>query len=360
MNADEGKTRVVQAANLAALVAADHDWDVFAQLRSIKELATKDNRPFLVLELADVHAVVEAKVWDNTPDALAAAKQAPLRGPVKVRGRVKEWQGRCQLVVERLKAVDPAEAPAGFLLDQLVDPALAPVEDLCCKTLVFDIETVPAVERRELPSTVAEALSSYATRKEMEPDAVMGMSPFFGRVVSLAIGDGDAEADEVTVLAVPPAGTTIADCPRWLRPMSEADLLRAFWALCSRAETVVSFNGRGFDVPFLVTRSLIHGIPARVDLMSQRFSLRPHLDLWELVSQRDRGPSKLDVVCWALGIESPKEVMDGSMVAPAYARGEIVKIAQYNAHDVRATSAVYRKVRDLILRYRADWQPSRK
>jgi predicted PolB exonuclease-like 3'-5' exonuclease len=178
--------------------------------------------------------------------------------------------------------------------------------------------------------------------------------------VSLAIGDGDAEADEVTVLAVPPAGTTIADCPRWLRPMSEADLLRAFWALCSRAETVVSFNGRGFDVPFLVTRSLIHGIPARVDLMSQRFSLRPHLDLWELVSQRDRGPSKLDVVCWALGIESPKEVMDGSMVAPAYARGEIVKIAQYNAHDVRATSAVYRKVRDLILRYRADWQPSRK
>jgi DNA polymerase III alpha subunit len=130
VNADEGKTRVVQAANLAALVAADHDWDVFAQLRSIKELATKDNRPFLVLELADVHAVVEAKVWDNTPDALAAAKQAPLRGPVKVRGRVKEWQGRCQLVVERLKAVDPAEAPAGFLLDQLVDPALAPVEDL--------------------------------------------------------------------------------------------------------------------------------------------------------------------------------------------------------------------------------------
>ena len=52
--------------------------------------------------------------------------------------------------------------------------------------------------------------------------------------------------------------------------------------------------------------------------------------------------------------------MDGSMVAPAYARGEIVKIAEYNAHDVRATSAVYRKCRDLILRYRADWSPSRK
>jgi len=37
----------------------------------------------------------------------------------------------------------------------------------------------------------------------MEPDAVMRLSPFFGRVMSLAIGDGDAEPgdDEVTVLA---------------------------------------------------------------------------------------------------------------------------------------------------------------
>jgi predicted PolB exonuclease-like 3'-5' exonuclease len=360
VNGDEQKIRIVQAENLAALVPAEHEWDVFAQLRSLKELATKDSRPFLVLELADVHAVVEAKIWDNAPEALAAAKAAPLRGPVKVRGRVREWQGRPQLVIDRLKAVEPGETPPGFSLDQLIDPALAAVEDLCSKTLVFDIETVPAFERRDLPASVAAALADNATLKQMEPDAVMGMSPFFGKVVSLAIGDGDAEVDDVTVLAVPPDGVTIDPCPKWLRPMSEPELLRAFWALCSRAETIVSFNGRGFDVPFLVTRSLIHGIPARVDLLSQRFSLRPHLDLFELVSQKGRGPSKLDVVCWALGIESPKEVMDGSMVAPAYARGEIVKIAEYNAHDVKATSAVYRKCRDLILRYRADWQPSKK
>ncbi len=358
MNNDEQKQRIVQAPHLAALAIADHEWDVFAQLRSWKELQTRDQKPFLVVELADVHAVIEAKVWENSKEAMDATKAAPLRGPVKVRGRVKDWNGRPQLVIERLKAIDPGDAPEGFDPDQLVDPALAPVEDLCCRTLVFDIETVPAFDRRELPPTVAEALSDNATRKEMEPAAVMGMSPFFGKVVSLAIGDGDAEpgTDEVTVLAVPPDGTTIPDCPKWLRPMTEADLLRSFWALASRAECVVSFNGRGFDVPFLVTRSLIHGIPARVDLMSQRFALKPHLDLFELVTQRGRGPSKLDVVCWALGIESPKEVMDGSMVAPAYERGEIVKIAEYNAHDVRATSEVYRRCRDLILRYRADWK----
>jgi len=51
--------------------------------------------------------------------------------------------------------------------------------------------------------------------------------------------------------------------------------------------------------------------------------------------------------------------MSGAEVAPAYARGEILKIAEYNAHDVRATSAVYRRLRDLVLRYRADWSGSR-
>jgi hypothetical protein len=360
VNADEERIRIVPAPNLAALHAAEHAWLVFAQLRSLKELQTKDNRPFLVLELADVHAVVEAKVWDDAAEAMAAARQAPLRGPVKVLGRVREWNGRPQLVVDKLRAIDPGEAPDGFDPDQLVDPALAPVEDLCCRTLVIDIETVPAFDQRELPPTVAAALADNASKKEMEPGAVMGMSPFFGKVVSLALGDGDAEpnVNDVTVLAVPPDGVKLDACPCWLRPMSEPDLLRAFWALASRAETVVTFNGRGFDLPFLITRSVIHGIPARVDLMSQRFALQPHLDLFELLTQRGRGPSKLDVICWALGIESPKEVMDGSMVAPAYARGEIVKIAEYNAHDVRATASIYRRVRDLVLRYRADWAPN--
>ncbi|MFK7743121.1 MAG: ribonuclease H-like domain-containing protein [Planctomycetota bacterium] len=370
MNHDEQKQRIVLANNLASLdPSSDHEWDVYAQLRGIKELETKSGKPYLVLELADVHAVIEGKIWDNAAEAMAAAKAAAPGAFVKLRGKLKTWNGASQLIIERLKVVEEGESPEGFDPDQLIDPALAQVEDLACRTLVFDIETVPALDRRELPSTVAEALSDNAAKKEMDTAAVMGMSPFFGKVVSIAVGDGDAEpgsdADQVTVLAVPPEGFELdqilpdGKCPPWLRLMSEADLLRAFWALASKAECVVSYNGRGFDVPFVVTRSLIHGIPARVDLVSSRWSLKPHLDLFELVSQRGRGPSKLDVVCWALGIESPKGVMDGSMVAPAYERGEIVKIAEYNAHDVRATSAVYRQCRDMILRYRSDWTPNR-
>ena len=364
MNHDENKERYVQAENLAALEVAEHRWIVFAQLRAVKKLATKDGRPFAILELADVGTVLAGKIWNEHEAAIDAAVDAPALAIVKVLGRMDTYKGNKQLIVERLKVVDPTDAPEGFDPGQIEDPALPLVEDLCCRTLVFDIETVPGVDRKDLPESVGEALKGFASRQSSDPDVIeaetkkfMGLSPFFGKVVSIAFGDGDADPadDDVTVLAVPPDGLEVEDCPPWLRLMSEADMLRAFWALCSRAEVVVSFNGRGFDVPFVVTRSLIHGIPARVDLASQRFSLKPHLDLLEILTQRGRGPSKLDVVCWALGIESPKEHMDGSMVAPAYAAGEIVKIADYNRHDVRATSAVYRKVRDMVLRYRADW-----
>lgn len=345
--------RVRRADNLGSLASAEHAWDVYARLISFKELQTKDQKPYLVVELGDRDDVIEAKVWSERPEAMTTIRELPLQTPVKIRGRVRDYQGRPQLIIDQIKPVEPG-SDSSFDPSQLEDPALHLVEDLVCRTLVVDIETVPATERRLLPPTVQEALTNYAGRKDMEPGAVMGMSPFFGKVVSLAVGDGDAETDEIDVLAVPPEGTVLANPPPWLRPMSEVDLLRAFWALAAKAEVVVTFNGRGFDIPFLVTRSVIQGIPARRDLVSDRFALKPHLDLWELLSQRG-GPSKLDVVCWALGIESPKEIMDGSMVAPAYERGEIVRIAEYNAHDVRATRAVFRRVRDLVLRYRSDW-----
>ena len=196
-------------------------------------------------------------------------------------------------------------------------------------------------------------------RQDLDVEAAMGMSPLFGKVVSLAFTDGEAAADEqrVTALVVPPEGRERDAWPDWIRPMSEADLLRAFWALAAHADVVVSFHGFGFDVPFLVARSLVHEVPARVDLLSQRYRARPHLDLYRVLTNGERplGPSGLEPWCWALGIDSPKNDMDGSMVASTYAQGDVERIALYNAADVRATAALYRRVREKVLAFRQDW-----
>jgi hypothetical protein len=335
---------------------------LFGAIRSVRHGVDRNGAGYYDLLVADASAKIAAKIWRDSR-AYAEAVEAQLREGmvVKLGFTVGSFRDTVQLTVSRLRVLGEDDE---WDPDAIWGDGWQLVEGLQRKTLVFDIETVPAIDMAEAPDAVARSIARTAERFGDDPDKVMGLSPYFGKIVSLAFGEGDpgeaADPDDpegVTCLVVPPTGRERDDYPAWMRPMSEPELLRAFWQLAGSAELVVSFNGRGFDVPFLVIRSLVHGIPARVDLLSSPFSLRPHLDLFRLIGhgRGGLGSTSLDIVCWALGIESPKGAMDGSMVAPTYARGDIEKIAEYNAADVRATTAVYRHLRTQLLPFRNDW-----
>ncbi|MCH9686983.1 MAG: ribonuclease H-like domain-containing protein [Deltaproteobacteria bacterium] len=329
---------------------------VFAVVRHVRKAQTRAGKPYLDLKLADRSRTVAAKVWSEASRAMQTAEQLRPGMHVKVLFEPDSFKGALQLNVRGLRPAEEGEA--NYYPEALVDEGFALVEDLLVDTLVFDIETVPAVDLRKVPSTVAQAVTKYADRQDWDEGKVMSLSPYFGKVVSLALGDGEVPPDEqqVTVFVVPEEGADVPDLPPWVRPVTEQQLLQAFWALAGHASVVVTYNGHSFDVPFLVGRSLIHDLPVRVDLQSNRFALRPHLDLYLAMGGRNgRGPASLDVICWALGMPSPKEVMDGSMVSTFYAKGDVGTIAEYNAGDVRATTAVYQRVRDGLLRYRDDW-----
>lgn len=330
---------------------------VYARMQECREGQTRDGRPFINLQLSDTTSTVAGKIWDDAPSALEAARELGRGSAVKVLFETKTYQGSLQLGVTRVRAVGDEDTDYDETL--VFGEGHRLVADILCDTLVFDIETVPDTDLRKAPSTIAQAVAKWAERGESDEAKVMSLSPLFGKVVSLALGEGESplEDQKITTLIVPPPGREDDEFPPNMRPMSEPDLMRAFWALAEHANVVVSYNGRGFDVPYMVTRSLVHGIPARVDLLSRPFDLRPHLDLLQVLTKGNRrlGPSSLDVVCWALGIQSPKGEMDGSMVAPFYAQGDIETIASYNAGDVSATTAVYQHVRDNLLRFRDDW-----
>ncbi|MCC6782437.1 MAG: ribonuclease H-like domain-containing protein [Planctomycetes bacterium] len=326
----------------------------FALLRKVERRRTAQGQDFFDLELADVKATANAKVWGESKRAFEAIATLQTGAAVKVAFRVTRYQGALQLVVLELR--EAREGEPGFDRSRLFGRAPDWLAGRHCRVLVIDIETVPDTGIRDMPPTIVKALTEFSKRKDVDESLVRGLSPFFAKVVSLAFGEGSGDADHaIEVLAVPRGEAEAATLPEWAHAVDEATLLESFWSLAAAAETVVTYNGFGFDVPFLVGRSLVHGIPARVDLLSQRFKLRPHLDLLEILGQRGRGPSNLDVVCWALGIASPKGEMDGSMVAPAYESGRIAEIAVYNREDVRATRAVYRRVQELLLRFRHDW-----
>jgi predicted PolB exonuclease-like 3'-5' exonuclease len=337
---------------------------VFASIRSVRHGIDRNSAGYFDLVLSDASAKLPAKIWGDSK-AYSEATRTPLASGMvaKVMFSVGSYRESVQLTITRVRPVGEDD---DWIPDAIHGAGWELVEGLRCKTLVFDIETVPGVDPHELPEGVGKALVRATDREKGDEGKAMSLSPYFGKVVSLAFGEGDPEPSSgeggeggeggMTAFVVPPPGHAHA-LSSWMRPMSEAELLRSFWHLADAADLIVTFNGRGFDVPFLVTRSLILGVPARVDLLSSPFSLRPHLDLYRLLGHGHGGlgSTSLDVTCWALGIESPKGAMDGSMVAPTYARGDIEAIATYNAADVRATAAVYRHLRQHLLPFRNDW-----
>lgn len=130
----------------------------------------------------------------------------------------------------------------------------------------------------------------------------------------------------------------------------EVELLTAFWDVAKHYDSIVTFNGRGFDVPFIYLRSALLNVPiSRKDWLGYRYQTEPHCDLAEQltfynVSGRDGAARKfnLDFYCKVFGIESPKaHGVTGMDVNHLMAEGKFRDIAEYCLRDVRATVSLY-------------------
>ncbi|NQU83336.1 MAG: ribonuclease H-like domain-containing protein, partial [Parcubacteria group bacterium] len=134
------------------------------------------------------------------------------------------------------------------------------------------------------------------------------------------------------------------------------EMLKKFWELAEKYDQFVSFNGRGFDVPYLVIRSMKHKVKPSKDLMSNRYlsSQRygaKHIDLLDQLSFYGavwKKPS-LHLCCRTLGIESPKtQGVCGDDVAKLFKEKKFLDIARYNVRDIVSTDEVYEYWRDYL------------
>lgn len=227
-------------------------------------------------------------------------------------------------------------------------------------TLVFDIETVglPAEAfdeaQQEYLFRDAGKLPSEAEResKRNEIQNLFGLWPLTARVVCLAMLNADSQRGQVLFLAddfdpeeVPTGGVEFKPC------CEETELLEGFWEVAKRYDSVVTFNGRGFDVPFLYLRSAVLNVPiTRKDWLGYRYAVEPHCDLAEQltfygVSGRDGAARRfnLDFYCKSFGIESPKSHgVSGMDVGKLMSEGRHREIAEYCLRDVKATVELYR------------------
>lgn len=223
-------------------------------------------------------------------------------------------------------------------------------------TLIFDIETVGEDFETFDPAT-QESLTRFIRREpESEHERLLkevkdglGFSPLTGRIVAIGVLDDEKGKGAVYFDANKKVFTEREEGGMKLRPMSEKEMLEHFWRGVAEYETFISFNGRGFDVPFLMVRSAVHGVRPTKDLMSNRYIGNQdydskHIDLMDQLSFYGavRRKGSLHMWCRAFGIASPKvSGVTGADIKHLYDEGRFEDIIRYNTGDLTAMRALY-------------------
>ncbi len=219
--------------------------------------------------------------------------------------------------------------------------------------LVFDIETA-GFDIETLSDSQKEYLLRYA---EKEPDEkirsqkideairYMSLYPFTAKVIAVGLYHTEMEKAVVLYEGDKKDENVISDDEHVVyKPLPEEDILKTFWQYAGKVEKFISFNGRNFDIPFLMLRSAVLKIKPSVNFIGSRFNTSKHIDLLEqftfygLIKKFN-----LDFYCQAFGIESPKSKgVSGMEVKQLYEAGRIKEIAVYCGQDIRATYRLFK------------------
>lgn len=208
--------------------------------------------------------------------------------------------------------------------------------------LIFDIETV-GDEFESLDAKSQELLLASADNEEAKQliREGMGFSPLTGRVVAIALLNPETNKGAVYYQKQNDETEETVDGKLLVPCADEKEILKRFWETAAHYDQFVTFNGHSFDVPFLAIRSAILKIRPTANLMGYRYNDRPHLDVYDKITNYGavRFKRSLHLWCQAFGIESSKDKgIDGNEVARYFKDKKCREIAIYCFDDVLATA----------------------
>lgn len=222
--------------------------------------------------------------------------------------------------------------------------------------LFLDIETVPLVpnfdgltevlqnewakKARYLKSNIVENLEPSMLFEEKA-----GVFSEFAKVVCIVVGSLQQQGDNWILRLKPLAND------------DEKQLLLDFKELVQRFAKhypnlqFCGHNIKEFDVPFLCRRMLINGIqlPDAMNLSGKKPWEITHYDTLEMWKFGDyKHFTSLALLAEILGIPSPKDDMDGSMVGHVYwNEKDLPRIAKYCMQDVLTSAKVFLRLKGI-------------
>jgi DNA polymerase elongation subunit (family B) len=225
------------------------------------------------------------------------------------------------------------------------------------RRIVFDIETC-AYPFETLSESQREYLLRYADkepdpekRQMMIDDAVRYTSlyPYTSKCIVIGIYDVEKEKSYVYYESQKKEEWTSEDKKVQYKGLSEKEMLESFWRVAKRVDQFITFNGRNFDVPFIMMRSAMVGVKVTKNLMGYRYG-DEHIDLLEQFTFYGLTRKfNLDFYCQSFGIESPKSKdISGMEVKNLYEAGRIKDIAVYCSKDIYATHQLFKIWEDYL------------
>jgi 3'-5' exonuclease len=209
------------------------------------------------------------------------------------------------------------------------------------RILFLDIETVPVVYKySELNETTKELWDKkWIFNKEVSGEKQYekaGIFAEFAKVVCIGVGFYNSGKFRIKAF-------TSENEPELLKEFSF--LLEQHFS--SSSHLLCAHNGKEFDYPFLCRRFLINNLPLPKALRIQGkkpWEVR-HLDTMDLWKFGDvKNYSSLNLLAHVLGVPSPKNDMDGSLVSKTYYEEKnLSKIADYCKKDVITLARVYNR-----------------
>ncbi len=231
------------------------------------------------------------------------------------------------------------------------------------RILVFDLEVAAYDFESHYDKETKEYLTKYAKDEDDRQKIIDSLvfTPFTSEIIAIGL----LELDLNTEKAEDCKGAVLSRTDEEMFMKSEyknikyecytdeKSLISRFWEILSRKNfnLFITFNGREFDCPYILLRSLYHGIKPTYNLMSGTdFNIRGyHIDLMKELTFNKHAPTgarrkfSLDFYCKQLGIKSPKsKTIAGDLVGEIYRKKEFKTIADYCIGDVIATAELFK------------------
>jgi 3'-5' exonuclease len=223
---------------------------------------------------------------------------------------------------------------------------LTPMEK---ENIVFlDIETVPQrANFSDIPEPLQHLWEEKITRQKLlkenetipESYGRAGLYAEFGKIICIVVGFIQKDILHIRNFAGDDEVKLLKDFSNFLEQHKPFN----------RPVQLCAHNGKEFDYPYIARRMIINRlkIPALLDNSGKKpweVQLIDTLELWKFGDYK--AFTSLNLMAYILGLPSPKQDMDGSMVGTYYwEKKELDKIVNYCGRDVVTLANVFLRIK---------------